>query len=415
MKFLLSFVIFGLFALASAQEEDDDAMEVGGAIVIDGKEIREKRALGRIYTGSACEYIKLSDITANSGCVDGTKFVIKKDDTVRKQLLIMSGTPILAFVTKNTKFANCSSFTEVTMQVDCKTVDGLSDVDLSANSSSSGGTNNGNALLFPLKTSPVSAYPKFTEVFGVAVFGHSSISDAKFQHVASVLAEWLDNDEDGCADIPLVVSKMTTTSPKPFTWAEKDNGELTSAQVDAFISAGFEPGSVTYNSELLPSCAGVAATENCADATLEEVLHMVTDKGYMPAFPSTFSTAVNSNSLLTAAMDVARGGKFTSIPASYPTSAWFTYNDATCDYRCMATEYVYWGISAYVGSLAGRKNSIANEWKFSTKAELLAGDVKLSAILQDTSSYRAPSVAPDGKYRAPTTCASGAASGGTVA
>merc|ERR1711990_674066 len=278
-----------------------------------------------------------------------------------------------------------------------------------------GSSNNGNALLFPLKTSPVSAYPKFTEVFGVAVFGHSSISDAKFQHVASVLAEWLDNDEDGCADIPLVVSKMTTTSPKPFTWAEKDNGELTSAQVDAFISAGFTPSSVTYNSELLPSCAGVAATENCADATLEEVLHMVTDKGYMPAFPSTFSTEVNSNSLLTAAMDAARGGKFTSIPASYPTSAWFTYNDATCDYRCMGTEYVYWGISAYVGSLAGRKNSIANEWKFSTKAELLAGDVKLSAILQDTSSYRAPSVAPDGKYRAPTTCASGAASGATVA
>ena len=31
---------------------------------------------------------------------------------------------------------------------------------------------------------------------------------------------------------------------------------------------------------------------------------------------------VNSNSLLTAAMDVARGGKFTSIPANYPASAW---------------------------------------------------------------------------------------------
>ena len=35
-------------------------------------------------------------------------------------------------------------------------------------------------------------------------------------------------------------------------------------------------------------------------------------------------------------------------------------------------------------SLAGRKNSIAKEWKFSTKAELLAGDVKLSAILQES-------------------------------
>ena len=39
-------------------------------------------------------------------------------------------------------------------------------------------------------------------------------------------------------------------------------------------------------------------------------------------------------------------------------------------------------------SLAGRKNSIANEWKFSTKAELLAGDVKLSAILQESPTLR---------------------------
>ena len=29
---------------------------------------------------------------------------------------------------------------------------------------------------------------RYTEVFGVAVFGYSSISDEKFQHVASVLA-----------------------------------------------------------------------------------------------------------------------------------------------------------------------------------------------------------------------------------
>jgi len=280
-----------------------------------------------------------------------------------------------------------------------------------------GVANNGSALTFPLKTSPVAGYPKYTEVFGVAVFGHSSISDAKFQHVASVLAEWLDNDEDGCADIPLVVSKMTTTSLKPFTLAERNEGEGDfSAQVDAFISAGFEPASVTYNNELLPSCAGEAATDDCADATLEEVLHMITDKGYMPAFPSTFSTEVNSNSLLTAAMDVARGGKFTTIPNPYPTSAWYTYNDRTCKYRCMATEYVYWGISAYVGSLAGRKSSIANEWKFSTRSELLVGDVKLSAILQDTSSYRAPTVAPNGKYQAATACANGGvASGGIVA
>ena len=31
------------------------------------------------------------------------------------------------------------------------------------------------------------------------------VQDAEFQHGASVLAEWLDNDEDGCVDTPEVM------------------------------------------------------------------------------------------------------------------------------------------------------------------------------------------------------------------
>ena len=81
----------------------------------------------------------------------------------------------------------------------------------------------------------------------MAVFGHSSISDAKFQHVASVLAEWLDNDEDGCVDIPTVLAKLLAA--KAATVAEKSDPGVT----DAIITAGYEPASVTYNSELLPA------------------------------------------------------------------------------------------------------------------------------------------------------------------
>ena len=87
---------------------------------LDGRTIRQKSALGRVYTGSTCEYITLGSITSNSGCDDGTKFVIKQVTGVRKQFLILNGTPILGFVTKGEKFADCSSYTEVTLNVDCK-------------------------------------------------------------------------------------------------------------------------------------------------------------------------------------------------------------------------------------------------------------------------------------------------------
>ena len=42
------------------------------------------------------------------------------------------------------------------------------------------------------------------------------------------------------------------------------------------------------------------------------------------------------------------------VPSSYPNSAWYTYFDRTCNYACMATEYIYWGVSSWVGALVGR-------------------------------------------------------------
>merc|ERR1719347_1299846 len=61
-------------------------------------------------------------------------------------------------------------------------------------------TSTGRKVTWSMKTSPYPPLPKYTTVFGAAVFAASSVTDAQFQHVASVLAEWLDNDEDGCVD-----------------------------------------------------------------------------------------------------------------------------------------------------------------------------------------------------------------------
>jgi hypothetical protein len=50
----------------------------------------------------------------------GSKFVVKQKTGVRKQFLILNGSPVLGFVTKKTKFTSCTSYTQVTSNVDCK-------------------------------------------------------------------------------------------------------------------------------------------------------------------------------------------------------------------------------------------------------------------------------------------------------
>ena len=63
-------------------------------------------------------YLKVSD---NPDCNNGDKFVIKNKAGVnRRQFLFMEGKTILAFVPRGKKFSECSSYTEVTTQVDCK-------------------------------------------------------------------------------------------------------------------------------------------------------------------------------------------------------------------------------------------------------------------------------------------------------
>ena len=66
----------------------------------------------------------------------------------------------------------------------------------------------GERVTFPLQPSPVPGY-KYTTVFGVHLFSQTSVPEAKLQHGASVLAAWLDNDQDGCVDTPAAVTALT--------------------------------------------------------------------------------------------------------------------------------------------------------------------------------------------------------------
>jgi hypothetical protein len=99
------------------------------------------------------------------------------------------------------------------------------------------------------------------------------------------------------------------------------------------------------------------------------------------------------------AMDIARGGQFTNIPNNYPEAAWYHYDDWTCDYQCMAMEYLYWCIVSDMGILNDTQtcNGIDNEWELCSPALFESTDLAMFAIVNDLQ-YKLPQLAPDGNY-----------------
>merc|ERR1711892_712693 len=106
------------------------------AVSLSGSITRLGHQAGRVFIGKMCEWIDISKVrTSGQGCGDGSKFVITQEKGTRKQFLFVDGKDIIAFVKNKEKFANCSSYTEVTSQVDCKSVPGIETVNLSGNES----------------------------------------------------------------------------------------------------------------------------------------------------------------------------------------------------------------------------------------------------------------------------------------
>ena len=246
-----------------------------------------------------------------------------------------------------------------------------------------------------------SVFSKYVEVFGLRVLATSGVSDAKVLHTANVLAEYLDNDENGVIDqtevlTSLLGSSVSRISTMVLFSSESEQNSLDSNLVvletvltrtqNLFADEIFENGSQGEN----------------RDATLEEVLHLVTDKGWDEAFPDVWGEKQGSS--IANAMDTARGGYFETIPASYPANAWYTYDDQTADYATQVTEYVYWATTTYLGgqNWSDRVHSnFTNEWKPITQADLNTTDPAVVSLLT-SSSYNFPiTQLPDGNYSVP--------------
>ena len=254
-----------------------------------------------------------------------------------------------------------------------------------------------NNVCFEIQANPnpnddaLGLFDKYVNVLNcIEIYAVSSISDEKVLHAASIAAELLDNDEDGNVDdsiIELALSNTVTVMPI-------FNSENSSLIDDFFDYYDGCAGAVLFRDEIDPSQPGHWGD----DASVEEILHTINACGHVPQYPGLYSLEPNS-SYLSDAMDIARAGQWMSTPSSYPDEAWYHYDDWTCDYECMAIEYLYWCIVTNMGILDDIQTcqGIANEWEPCTP-ELFEEVDTLMFDLVNNLDNRLPKFAPDGNY-----------------
>ena len=231
-------------------------------------------------------------------------------------------------------------------------------------------------------------FNKKVTVYGIPIYATSNVSDASILHAAKVMAKYLDSNDDGTVNSTAVLGALQNSGAGLSITADASESE----QVLEKIGGNSRNLQELYQSEMaIPNGTG-----GKFDFTLEEVLHLITQNGYSKVHNELAET---KGSDLANAMDTARGGYHETPPTPYPPGAWYTYNDASCEYSCMITEYIYWGLTSYLGGqqFAGRLEQIQHEWSLNTAVKLQGTDTALHTILTNAA-FAWPTVLPDGEY-----------------
>ncbi|MDP6684657.1 MAG: hypothetical protein QGH24_01790 [Candidatus Marinimicrobia bacterium] len=255
-----------------------------------------------------------------------------------------------------------------------------------------------NEVCFEIEQNPNSSDPAFqcfTKYVNVLdcfeVFAQQNVSDEKVLHVAAVAAELLDNDEDGVVDDEMLFFALHSQQALMPVFTFDGNSCMENFE-DNYEGEGVS--AVLFRNEIDPNQPGHWGD----DATVEEVLHTINHVGHVSIFPNVFGLSPNS-STMSDAMDIARGGQFLEVPDNYPEEAWYHYDDWTCDYECMAIEYLYWCIVTDMGILNDPQTcaGIANEWEPCSPELFETTDVIMHSVVNNPN-YLLPQLAPDGNY-----------------
>ena len=141
--------------------------------------------------------------------------------------------------------------------------------------------NDPNFIIVKNKDSGTKKANRKVDVFGVPVYAFKNVSDTKLLHAANILAQFLDNDEDGNVDNPLIVETLIEQESGIFIWSkESESGSIRLQDLG--------------DEETIPEWH-TNGHSGRFDAALEEIWHVVTHSGYSKAYPSVFGESAGTS------------------------------------------------------------------------------------------------------------------------
>jgi hypothetical protein len=217
-------------------------------------------------------------------------------------------------------------------------------------------------------------FTQFASVFGIPVVGTDRVSRTGMDNAVSILQMYLDNDENGVADNPAVVfalREVNAVSAVFSTFSEHEDFE----DRNGYFSTRSYNVVTMMEEEMYLENSGF-------DAALEETLHLVTQWGFAMAYPEIFGE--KSGTDLANSLDQAMA------------EGYFRYDDPTCGYSCLNTEFFYWAITSYMGLQESRCDEISREWELCTRQSLRDSGLSVVTFIEDPQ-YGIPTDASEGR------------------
>ena len=211
-----------------------------------------------------------------------------------------------------------------------------------------------------------------SEAFGIPVAAAPGVDRTVVDHVATVLTEILDGDEDGRPDNPRVALALRASGARLFL------GPDDAEPPRALFVRRLDPSDV--HPDGLPFSPAARSYDDSITAVFELLAF-----GYGLAYPGLFGVGEATSRLADAEAQVA--GK--------------TWNPAEdLDRATRLRRYFAWGQSSRLGCQASptRIDQIDERWKLATPTLLEAGNPKLWALLA-VPRLALPTLPPDGRYR----------------